>query len=223
MLAVCISGDTLLKWPGNLSLITEAREKVTQSKAYLLFSVAFTEANTRLWKTSSRTYRHRSRCAYAWLLGSPTSGLFTTQGGRGCTPAEGGSAARLVWRHPHPATKPAPTPAPGQVYLDKMETSPPCHPRRPLAKLALWVHIFSQHTHTTARKFHNRSTIITDCKLFSQSHYRELLYLPRPPSPLVQYALYPKYCYHPTTILFCKLFSQYFWYNNSTTFFTVTL
>ena len=33
----------------------------------------------------------------------------------------------------------------------------------------------------TARKIHNKSTI-TDCKLFSQSHCRELLlYLPRPP------------------------------------------
>ena len=32
----------------------------------------------------------------------------------------------------------------------------------------------------TARKIHNRSTII-DCKLFSQSHCRELLYLPRRP------------------------------------------
>ena len=41
-----------------------------------------------------------------------------------------------------------------------------------------------------------------------------------PPSPLVQCALYPKYCYHPTTILFCKLFSQYFGYNG-TIFFTV--
>ena len=32
----------------------------------------------------------------------------------------------------------------------------------------------------TARKIHNKSTIV-DCKLFSQSHCRELLYLPRPP------------------------------------------
>ena len=139
MLAVCISGDTLLKWPGNLSLITEAREKVTQSKAYLLFSVAFTEANTRLWKTSSRTYRHRSRCAYAWLLGSPTSGLFTTQGGRGCTPAEGGrAAARMAplppppqarststrWRLARPATQDArlPSSPSGSTYFHNTHT-----------------------------------------------------------------------------------------------------
>ena len=32
----------------------------------------------------------------------------------------------------------------------------------------------------TDRKNHNKSTI-TDCKLFSESHCRQLLYLPRPP------------------------------------------
>ena len=32
----------------------------------------------------------------------------------------------------------------------------------------------------TVRKIHNKSTIM-DCKLFSQSDCRELLYLPRPP------------------------------------------
>ena len=40
------------------------------------------------------------------------------------------------------------------------------------------------------------------------------------PSHLVQYALYPKYCYPPSTILYCKLFSQYF-VCNATLFFTV--
>ena len=47
--------------------------------------------------------------------------------------------------------------------------------------------------------------------------------VPSPPSStLVQCALYTKYCYHPTTILFCKLFSQHFWYNG-TIFFTVSV
>ena len=59
-----------------------------------------------------------------------------------------------------------------------------------------------------------------DCKLCSQSHCRQILYLPRPPHLLVQYALYPKYCCPSTTTLFCKLFPQYFGYNG-TIFFTV--
>ena len=59
------------------------------------------------------------------------------------------------------------------------------------------------------------------CKLFSQSHCRQLWYLPRSPHLWYNYALYPKYCNQPTTILFCKLFSQYFWYNG-TIFFTVS-
>ena len=63
----------------------------------------------------------------------------------------------------------------------------------------------------TARKIHNKSTIM-DCKLFSQSDCRELPYFPRPPGTT---RIVPEILLLPTTILFCKLFSQYFGYNGT--------
>ena len=59
-------------------------------------------------------------------------------------------------------------------------------------------------------------TTIMDCNLFSQSHYRQLLYRFPAPSPLVQYALYPK-CVVTQQLQYC--FVNYFrnngWYNGA--------
>ena len=70
----------------------------------------------------------------------------------------------------------------------------------------------------TARKIREKSATV-DCKLFHNCIVANYCTFSAPSSS-VQCALYLKYCYHPTTIQFCKLFSQYFWYNG-TIFFTV--
>ena len=87
--------------------------------------------------------------------------------------------AKTSWRpRPAPPRRAAPRGAPRHLL-------PPC--RSPLLG-----------------KFTIKSTI-ADCKLFSQSHCRALLYLLHLPHLLVQCAYCtPKYCYHPTTTLFRK-------------------
>ena len=59
-----------------------------------------------------------------------------------------------------------------------------------------------------------------DCKLFSQSHCKQLLYLPHPPHFWCNTHCTSEILL-PTKILFCKFFSQYFEYNGTIFFCSV--
>ena len=97
-----------------------------------------------------------------------------------------------------------------------------------LVFLCIEYHLLRCYSNRLKQVSSKRNTLLDKITIKVQSwivnyfHYRIVANYCTFPSPLtlVQYALYSKYYYPPTTIPFCKLFSQYFSYIY-TIFFTV--